>query len=83
MSEHSASVQPFTIPLTTFVALSESSWDAGKIVEEEERPGSSDYNIVHAHGNQVDPHGIMTVHQEGNLQFVPTPSVEETRIGFL
>ena len=41
---------------------------AGDIVQEEHGGGAAAHNVVDAHGHTVDAHGVVLVHQEGQLQ---------------
>ena len=41
---------------------------AGDVVQEEQGLGAAADDIVDAHGNAVDAHGVVLVHQEGQLQ---------------
>ena len=45
----------------------------GEIVQEEERPGTLDQDVVHAVVDQVLPHGVVATDQEGHLQLGPHP----------
>ncbi len=41
---------------------------AGEVIEEEERLGALAQHVVHAHGDEIDAHRVMTVQREGKLQ---------------
>jgi len=43
---------------------------------------SNDHNVIDTHGDQVDPHRVVRSIIKAIFNFVPTPSVEDTRIGF-
>ena len=43
----------------------------GQVVEEEERPGPLDDDVVDAHGHQIDAHRVVTAGQEGDLELCP------------
>ena len=45
----------------------------GQVVQEEQRGGAVDHDVVGAHGHQVDADGVMAVHQDGDLELGPHP----------
>ena len=45
----------------------------GQVVQEEQRGGPVDHDIIGAHGHQVDADGIMAVHQDGDFNLGPHP----------
>ena len=53
----------------------------GVIVEEKQRFGAHDGNIVTTHGNKVDADSVVPAELHGKAEFVPTPSVPDTKTG--
>ena len=45
----------------------------GEIVQEKERLGPLDGDVVDHHGHQVDPDGVVLVHHEGDLELGAHP----------
>ncbi len=63
--------QPAAMPLITAAATSTSSFAGRVIVEEEQRLGALDENVVDAHRDQVDADGVVAREREGEHQLRP------------
>src|SRR4029077_17074043 len=58
-------------PLEHGRSLGDGKFSRREIIQEEQRLRPADHNVVHAHGHQIDPDGIVTIREEGDLQFRP------------
>jgi hypothetical protein len=56
------------MPLITDAARSLSEPADGKIIKKKQRLGTLNDDIVDAHGHQIDAHGVVFVHHEGDLE---------------
>src|SRR5688572_15349894 len=55
----------FGDPLDYRLSFGNSKLSRCEIIQEEQRFGSADYNVVHTHGHQIDPDGIVAIREEG------------------
>ena len=60
--------QPSEIPLTIASIFSGIDFAASQIIEEKQRLCALNDNIVHTHGNGVDPDRIMLIHGKSDFQ---------------
>ena len=71
---------PAAIPRTTVSTRRGHAGDPD-VVQEHERLGAVDQEVVDAHRDQVDPDGVVLVREEGTRSFEPTPSVDARKTG--